>query len=368
MTKARDVRELIAEESSGTAERRRLEAVADALEETLAEDVPYRPQFKADLRRRLVAAARRQVTPPWYRRPATWGITTGVAAAALILAVGIRLWSGTPGSPVAPAPGDNFAGEKAVDPQIKHVSKLNLPPVILADQLLAPGQPGPEALVGMDVTRGLKVYFSYNLLDEGVFARMAQGLGFTREPRKLTEITVEEGPRSLKMSADGRVIYTDFMLPAPLPAVDANAALAAARRFLDQAGLPVPSLDPTVVEEIINGRRQFVITYTPRMSARPIINGRTVIRVGEEGRVVSAEAFTLSVYQEHGVYQVIAPSQAVDRARKQGGGTFDSVDLVYVRTLDDDRVMYLQPYWRVYGTHTAGQRMVRFVPALAPIK
>jgi len=58
----------------------------------------------------------------------------------------------------------------------------------------------------------------------------------------------------------------------------------------------------------------------------------------------------------------------LDRARKQGGGTFDSVDLVYVRTLDDDRVMYLQPYWRVYGTHTAGQRMVRFVPALAPIK
>jgi len=370
MSKARDIRELVAEQSSSTAERRALEAVADALEESLAEDVPYRRQFKADLRRKVMAQARKRISPPWYRRTATWGITAGVAAAAAILVVGLNLWQTTPGRLGSQPPANVEPGPPGppldVNPVHTAQQPSTLPGVILADQLLAPGQPGPESLVDVDVTKGLRVYAAKASSDEATFTRMAQGLGFTAQPRKLTEgYSVDEGARSLKLMPDGRVTYTDFSLPVPAEAVDADGALATARRFLEQAGLPIPSLDPNVADERTDGRRQFVVSYTPRQDRRPIINGRTVVRVSEHGSVSAAEAFTHTVYDSSWVYKVSAPSDAVKAAEKQGSGRFDSVDLVYVRSGDSQGVLYLQPFWRVFGTHSAGQRMVRFIPAVA---
>lgn len=366
MTKAQEIRDLIAEQSSSTGERKAIEAAADRLEQTLAQDVPYRPEFKAQLRRRLMNEARRNLTP-WYRRPAVWGSTMGVAAAAAILAVGLQFMqiaptpgpndgSTPPSPPGTTVPGDVGHGGAQVIPRV--VSDLNLPAPALGDELLSSALPGPEPMNGVDWRAGLSVYLVSMQPNADQFDRIAQGLGFTQRPQ-VTNLGyhVAEGTRTLQLTSLGEVTYTDTASAGGAPADEAG-ALAAARRFLERAVLPIPSQP-----EVRQGEQQeLVVSYMPRINGRPIVNERTVIRVAAGNQVARAIAYVQARRDTVKSYEALSPEQAVTRAQEQGG-RFEQADLVYVRTASGEGV-YLQPYWRVFGTNQSGARVARYVPAL----
>jgi hypothetical protein len=368
MTKAQDIREAIAENSVTPGERRALEALADGLEETLSEAVPYRSEFKADLRRRLVAEARRHTARAWYRRPAVWGSTFATAAAAAILVIGLQVVNRvdpTPGpaSPeVAQAPPAQPGSNQPL--AIRQVSHISLPVVDLAPDILPAGHPAPESIAAVADAREMNVYLASGRPDQAQFSRMAQGLGMTAQPRSTgAGFDLAEGARSLRMTPDGHVTYEDrtAVTPGAHP-VTAETARAAGDSFLRNAALPIPTVSPTLM---VNNQGQWRVAYTQRVDERPIVNAQTVILISPDGRVSHADAYVQQTYQATGPYAVRTAQDALAQARTASDATYDGVDLVYVRTLDKATV-YLQPYWRVYGTTGQGARLVRYVPALIP--
>jgi hypothetical protein len=375
MTRADDVRELIREQSDGPEERRAMQTVAGRLEESLAEDVPFRPEFQAELRRRLMAEARRELTP-WYKRPAVWGSTVAVAAAAAVLAVGLNLWqAGQPG-PTAPTQPSPQVADKTGQPGSKGnegvgvdshlVSSVPIPAIDVPAEVLPEGSPGPESIAGLENATRLSTYQVTGQADQGLFARMARGLGFAGQGQAVGGgFQASEGTRSLEMSAFGHIRYRDTAPAATGGApVDAMAATRAAEAFLQQAALPVPS-QPVVLERTDVGGKVYAVQYTPRVENRPVVNARTQIQVNAQGRVTVAEADLLAAPTLSGTYAVISSGEALGRIQQQNGGTWDGVDLVYVRT-ETGQAVFLQPYWRVYGASGQGVRMVRYVPALTP--
>lgn len=371
MTKAQDIRELIAEQSNGPGERRAMEATAERLAESLSKDVPFRPEFKAELRRQLVAEARRSLTP-WYRRPAVWGSSIGVAAAAAILAVGLQFYrtAPTPGQPQTAQDTSQKNGKSQTGQSIPRsdatvvsiaVSALNLPAVPLPDEVL-PQEALPE-YPPRDLSGGLKVYRVAARADMAQFHRIAVGLGFA-EPQR-NDLQVRQGDRSLQMTPDGFVTYVDAS-PDPAnaqPTGGAEGARQTARAFLERASLPVPELQPSVTQG--QAPQTFVVTYTPRVEGRPIVNARTVITVTAGSRVARAEAWAQTAYEpEQQAFLAVSMSDALKAAEQKGGGArFTAADLVYVFT-PVEQSTYLQPYWRVFGTAEGGKKLARYVPAL----
>jgi hypothetical protein len=379
MTKAHDIDELIAESSSGTAERHALEAAAVTLHESLTRAVPARPEFKARLRQQLVAEARRTLMP-WYRRPAVWGTSVSVAAAAAVLAIGLQVYRGGPHSDMAGAgPTGPLAPLVTDAPPIPipdqtfksfYVNQVKVPAIVLPDEVIPPGQvaPAPDSVAGLDLSQGLKVFVLGSLPDMAQFTRIASGLGFTQKPQRSgIDFTLTAGRRTINMTADGEVLYIDQSNGQDPGAVtDAAGAQLVARRFLDTAGLPVPDLQPTVSAVTEGGQRIFTVSYTPRVEGRPIVNARTVIIVSDRSRVLEADAYVYAREQDPTWHPVISPEAALAEATKRDGGRFGGdVDLVYVRTVSDQTV-YLQPSWRVFGTGDQGARLMRYVPAVAP--
>ncbi|HYF77811.1 MAG TPA: hypothetical protein VD973_11795 [Symbiobacteriaceae bacterium] len=362
MTTTRDIRDLIAEEAASSADRRALEAVADRLGDVLSQDVPSRPAFKAELRRKLMAQARRQAPPAWYRRPAVWGSASAMAAAVGILAVGLTLWNKPPApqgdqpqviNPATPGPVSTTQNPHAVS------TLPELPRVALADEKVEPGQARAESLAGVNPAAGLTVYKLGGKPTAEQFGRMAAGLKFTVQTTTLSDggWTVTQGSRSLRLTADGRVVYLDS---APAPAegtpADADGAVLAARQFLLDASLPLEG-EPRVLERP-EGKRTFQVTYTRRFEGRPVVNIPTVVTVSDRGAVVAADAYVNFAEASRVTGEVITPEEARQKAQERGG-TFGEVDLVYVRTKSSAGDWYMQPYWRAFGTD-----LVRYVAAL----
>lgn len=367
MTRAYDIKQLIAEESSATAERRALEEMADRLEDTLSADVPYRPEFKAQLRKRLMAQAHQQLTP-WYRRPAFFGSGLAVAAAAAVLVVGINLWQNDEIREVQPpSPGIEESDSTPTAPPDTPpnvVTLVTLPTdlrqIQLADEKVTPASPAPNFEGNAEVAQGLQLKRLTARPDEEQFRNMANRLAFRGESRRTTTgWLVSEGSRTLNLTADGQVGYADTApAAAETPAISTEGARDAAFRFLDQALLPVPG--QPVVTRSENG---FQVVYTEQVDGRPVINARTVIAVNEKGAVVQAEAYVASGTTTHSTHvAALTEAEAVAEAKARGGN-FDRADLVWVRTPGDGPT-YLQPYWRVFGTDSQGTAMVRYVPAL----
>lgn len=370
MTKAHEIRELIAEQASGPGERRALESVADRLEVSLTHEVPHRPEFRAELRRQLMAEARRTLNP-WYRRPAFWGTGLGVAAAAAVLAVGMSLMQTADPTKPGPVAGvtDKTPASPGVTPNERLVAKKTLPVVSLADEELPFGAQ-PESLAGLDWQEGLKAYTLTVRVDENLFNRIAGGMGITVLPAKAGgDLLATQEARSLRLSEDGRVEFTDGnpAAGAQAPTVYSSGAIEVARRFLERSALPVPSSDPVVTEGQADGGFIYTVTFTPRVEGRPVVNGRTLIQVNARGGVVRAEAYAHAPEEAEGPYEVIAPAEAITRAQQIGGGSFTQADLVYVRTRQDFTT-WLQPYWRVFGKNAQGVGIARYVPALVPEK
>lgn len=374
MTRIQEIKDMIREEAASPVDRKALESLAGALEETLSQEVPYRPEFKAQLRRKLMAEARRTLTP-WYRRPAVWGTSLSVAAAAAVLAIGLQMFDptapqgpeqGAPEVTSTPAPTDITSRSVPVNPVLTSAERLSLPVLNLEDERLPAGHPGPGSLAGLDPARGLQVYQLTGLsgrVDERLLTEVAGRLGLTNPPQRTAQgLQVTEGDRALLLMPDGKMIYTDPTAanPSGTPTAGAEGAQALARRFLDRAALPVPDLSPTVT-----GTSVFTVVYTPRVDGMPVVNGRTVIRVTDRSGVARAEAFAPSGLESKGTQPAVALEQGQRLAKDRGGlVTITGADLVWVRTPAQNGV-YLQPYWRVFATNTQGERIARFVPALA---
>lgn len=366
MTRAHDIKQLIAEESTGTAERRLLEEMASRLEDTLSSEVPYRPEFKAHLRRQLMVQARRQLTP-WYRRPAFLGSGVAVAAAAAVLFVGLRFWTtgnlppeNTIQTPIATEPTPLPPPPEVDRPSVIFTVSLpaDLRQLELADEPLSATSPGPDFAGNAEVSQGLQLKRLTARPGEEELRTMASRLTFRGESRQTSAgWQVSEGSRTLLLRDDGQVIYTDTA-PAEGPTVGADTARQAAFQFLDKALLPVPG-QPVVLAEPTG----FQVVYTEQVEGRPVVNARTVITVNDRGMVTRAEAYVSSGTATHGTYaNVLTEAEAVEQAKSRGG-SFDRADLVWARTPGEGTV-YLQPYWRVFGTDTSGTGVVRYVPAL----
>ncbi|HWI64951.1 MAG TPA: hypothetical protein VNT75_24240 [Symbiobacteriaceae bacterium] len=364
MTTSRDIRELITEQSDSPVERKALEGVAGRVEDALTQDVPYRPEFKAELRRKLMAQARRQAPPSLIRRPVVWGSVMGMAAAVGILAVGLNLWSESPKTPsvtpptqvVTPGPGHNTT--------VKPVSTFpEIPRARLSDEPLPAGQTSADSLAGLDLSQGLEVYELSGLPDQAQFSKIAAGLKFTAAPESgAGSWTVHDTTRTLQVSADGRVVYLDSSPdPAGARPVDAAGAAAAAEKFLFDASLPIYG-QPVVEETLLRGSRLFRVTYTWRVGdRRPVVNLTTVVTVSERGRVAEANGSVQFVHTSKGkTTAIVKPDEALQETARSGD-SFRGVDLVFARVKSDSGAYYLAPYWRAFGSG-----VVRYVPALAP--
>lgn len=365
MTRAFDIKQLIAEEASGPTERRALEEMAHRLDDTLSAEVPYRPEFKAQLRKQLMTQARQQLTP-WYRRPSFLGSSMAVAAAAVVLAFGLNLWqSDLP--EIAPSAPEVAPNAKVAQPEPTGTSFLvseqlrDVPVIELADERLTSTVPGSKRAAAETAQGMLQLKRLTARPDEEQFRAMANRLAFRGESRRTSDgWMASDENQTLTMTQDGKVGYTNSS-PSASPSaqeIDADRARQVAHQFLDRAVLPIPTLQPAItpVDDT------FSVTYTEMVEGRPIVNARTIILVSKQGAVVKAEAYVASGTSTQGTYQAITEAEALTEARN-GGGTFDQADLVWVRTPGDSTV-YLQPYWRAFGTDSGGTPVVRYVPAL----
>lgn len=367
MTKAQDIRQLIAEQAAEPSERRAMEHVAEGLERSLAKDVPARPEFKAQLRRQLMAQARKNASP-WYKRPAVWGSTLGVAAAAAVLAVGLNMFQATapgqvPGTKTGPTPNVvvDPNGPKSVVPGLTSALKdVTLP--VLDDQAIPAGS-RPET-GAPDVAQGLTPLVLTGSPDQQFLSDMAGRLGFTAQVVKSGDtFRVSQNGRSLSLSADLKLVYGEDLPLEPPPgatAGDAEVARAAARRFLQDAGLPAPDLQPVVAE--LSGRPGYAVTFTPRVEGRPVVNGQTLVVV-TAGRVVQATMYAPTGQSATERIGAVPVADALAEANRRGG-SFSGADLVWVRSATKSGAVYLLPYWRAFGTNAQGAAVARYVPAL----
>lgn len=379
MRKQQEIRELIAEHGVAPEERQAMQAVAEALEEKLAPNVPFRPAFQAELRQQLMVRARQTLTP-WYRKPAVWGPSLSVAAAAAVLMIGLQIWQEAPVETPSPTPSAWTPWSLPQDPitsnppevqpnLVSDSGELGLVGITVPDQPLPEDHPGPASIAQLDLARGLPVFQLVQLTDQAQFSRVAEGLGLGQPPVvRSDEITVVQDAITLVMAADGRVTFRDTAVSSTIanrPEIDLEGAQEAAQRFLLRAGLPIPS-QPVVTEEVLPTTKQTVlaISYMPRVGDFPVVNAQTVIYVTPQNQVVWAEAYVPSREESRGNYKAVMPTSALVAAQNLGGGTFEKIDLVYVRT-PGEHGLFLEPFWRLFGTDATGERVTRFVPALA---
>lgn len=363
MTKAYDVKQLIAEQTSGVTERLALEDVAQRLEDRLSAEVPYRPAFKVQLREQLIAQARQQMTP-WYRRRAFLGSFMAVATAAAVLVVGLNLWQrdGFGEVPLAVQP-PGVARQSPPDQPPNLVTLVASVPADLTQPTLPDerreasavqqGQPTAEA-------QSLQLKQLTARPSEEEFRAMATRLAFRGESRRVgASWAAEEGSRQLTLTDEGQVGYIDASPVAQTGAtIDADGARQAAFRFLDQALLPVHTGQPEVRPE----GGGYTVIYEESVEGRPVVNAKTIVRVNNRGSVERAEAYVASGVTVQGTYLGVTEAEAVAAAQGRGGN-FQRADLVWVRTPGEGSV-YLQPYWRAYGTDSQGAPIVRYIPAL----
>lgn len=366
-----DVHEVIGEQANSLEEQRHLEEIAEVLDKALQSDVPYRPEFKEELREHLLVEARRTLLP-WYRRPRVWVSSLAVAAAALV-ALGLSSgapWSQGSAPQVAEEDGESSDGvnsyEHSTTPRL--TSEMELPVVHLSDEILSDASVEPEPVTDVDPSAGVPVYLIRNGADLDQFQRVAANLGITGKMQQSEDgYWVGSGDKRLTMSADGHIVYADAA-PTPLTGevMDEADAREAAYRFLNRAALPVPDLQPAVaVQTESEGQQVYQVTYTPRLEGRPVVNGRTVVWMTDRSGVFRAEAYLHAREETIGSGELISPEEAVALAIQAGGGQFGpAADLVYVRAASDGSV-YFEPQWRVFGQDEGGNRVVRYISALA---
>ncbi len=374
MTKARDltdIKDMIQEHAASPVERKALEHVAEGLEDSLGRDAPARPVFKAQLRTRLMAEARKQRTP-WYGRPVVVGSSLSLVAAVAVLAIGLQIYRpGAPGGRSAqPSGRPDASGVKSFQVRVvpKLTSRIPLPLVTVPDEAVPPEVTGPEPLAGVDPSLGLKLIQLTGHPDGQLLRDTATRLGLGDQVHTTAVgLAVTQGSQTLALSSDGHVVYTDSAAAsaAGTPTEGVEGARIVARRFLTRAALPIADRLPSVSESGFEGiQHVYNVTFTQRVEGRPVVNARAVIRVTDFSGIVRADAYVQAGKEDAGTFEAVPLADAVNQAQDQGGAAFTSADLVWVRTVSGGAV-YLQPYWRVFGADVQGARRVRYVAALS---
>jgi len=287
------------------------------------------------------------------------------------LAIGLQIYR--PGGP-APVPTQpkktDTAEVKSFQGQVlpKLTSKISLAAVSLPDDGLPPEVAGPDPLAGVDPSLGLKLMQLTGHPDDQLLQGIATRLGLTERVRATPSgFEVTQGAQRLDLTADGHLIFTDSAaaVSAGTPTDGAEGARAIARRFLSRAALPIPDRLPSVTEGTFEGARHvYTVTYTQRVEGRPVVNARVEIRVTDASGIAQADAYVQAGQEDAGTFEAVALTDAVRQAQDRGGAAFSGADLVWVRTASGGAV-YLQPYWRVFGSDPQGARKVRYVPALS---
>jgi len=367
-----DIKGILSEHTHEAGELRALSRTAERLEKVLGQEVPYRAEFKAQLRQQLVAMAR-PAGEPWYRRVSVWGSGLGLVAAAAVLVIGLQLLQGGPVEPPGMTALPPNAPEIVDRPRIallpRLTNQLNLTTPQIPDEVVRPTSPEADPSNVVNAEQGLRVYTLTARPNEEQFTDLAVRLGVSAMIQRVDRgFQAFDDRRKLQMTMDGMVQFEDLVPPQTeaAPVVNAIEARAIARRFLDRAALPVLDLQPAVHEErTAQGLASFTVSYAPRVDQMPVINGRTLIRVSSQGHVDRAEAFVASGHQTTIPYAVISKEDAILAAKERGDfvPSANVSDLVLVRTVGDQAV-YLQPYWRIFGQSSSGVQVARYVPAL----
>jgi hypothetical protein len=364
-----ELRELLEENG---ADPRAYAHLAAGLQAELESPVMMRPEFRVELRTRLMAEARERLRRPWWRRPLVWSSLGGVAAAAVVLTIGLRLYTGgerslVPGSDLTTPPVTHLpeAGKEPTGtaPGLSgtphRVSSTKLPVLHLADEQRAGTI--DQAGGALDPSAELPVYVLTGQVNEALFQTIADRFGMSggSPTSRPGEFGVTLGARTLKLQTDGHLTYEDAS-PAPSPTGETQVADPAtvATTFLQQVQLPVVEAHPSVREEA----GHYLVIYQDRYLGRPIVNGATRVWVSRAGVIRRLDTFTPAGQQYDTAYTAVPLGEALAKASALGG-SFTSGDLVWVRTPSGDTV-YLQPYWRLFGTDQQGQPVVRYLPAL----
>lgn len=400
MTQGSEIRRLVAESATTAEERQELAQVVEILE-NLEGRVPYRPEFRAQLRERLKQEARR--TRPWYRRPQVWTAGGAVAAAVGAFAV-LSFWqnsadprgqgvldSAPPGVGIQTAanPGVEQPAAQPINPTavvrptLQLVGSIKIPraerPDVWEGGLQKAGTYASrvtvrtaEGLTAPPVSEVQKIYLVAELppQPESLIKR-AQRMGFKAEVADSSggSLRVVESGRSLELHADGRLIYQGDAEGIAMPAPDEAGAEWAARIWLEEAGIVAPAGDRSVALENDLWR----VSFTPVMQGGARAITETIsVWVAQSGHIVKAETTTGSL-EERGEAPSISLEQALQQLRVR---TLEGVEgevvlivnaaeLVYARpvSLRTGEPLYLQPYWRLSASVGAAT-VHRYVPAV----
>jgi hypothetical protein len=398
VSQSSDVRSAIWEQARSEQERRELEEIVRALD-GLGEQIPYRPEFRAQLRQRLLREARRM--RPWYRRKGLWTAATAVAAGigAVVLFQAFD-GGGTQRQPVqvplaaqqAPAAPDPVQPTQVIAVTEFRPSQGQL----VAAQYVLGRADLPDEWVGEGRKAGawtakisLQIDPSMSLPPVGTTESVYVILQVPPRPESLALraermgfrsgvagsfgdlLTVAEGHRRLELHPDGRLVYEAGADGAAVPASDEAGATGAARRWLEEAGIAAPAGEPLVSRE--NGAWQ--VTFVPVFrNGFPAVTEAIRVWVVPTGHVVRATA-TTGQLEERGELPVITAEQAIqllegrplEGLEGDAALTLTQMELVYARptTLLPGAPLFLQPYWR--ATLQAGETTIRrYVPAIKP--
>jgi hypothetical protein len=346
-----------------SADPRTFAGVAARLQAELESPVPMRPAFKADLRARLMTEAAGRRPTLWFQRPAVLSALGG-AAAVVVLAVGLHLFTGSGGKTLPPTTGPGQTQPGPSGGLAHFFNKTALPAVVVADERRS-GQPIPGG--GLEGAKELPTYTLTGQVTADLTQGIAQRLAF-QNPTPVASgdrFQVTEGARSLEVTKTGELLYEDKNAANSDSGVAVQAgstltggqAVQVANQFLQQALLPVVDASPAVAE----ADQAFLVSYQDRFQGRPVVGGDTQVWVSRSGGVRRLQSVTPSGQEQASSYSVVTYADAVKQA-EIGGGRFDRGDLVWVRTPVEQKV-YLQPYWRLFGHDESGP-IIRYVPAL----
>lgn len=341
------------------ADPRTYAGVTARLQVGLEAPVPMRPEFKANLRARLMAEAKAGGRRPvrWFQRPAVLS-AIGSAAAIVVLAIGLRVF--TDGGKVIPPlsgvtpPGSSQPNQgPSGTPHL--VSKTDLPEPHLPDEHVA-GQPTSDG--SLEKAEELPTYTLTGKVTVDLTKGIAEALDFHNPAVGLSDrFEVTEGARTLAVSKTGELVYEDASGGTGQGVKSKSEAVQVANQFLAQALLPVVDANPAVAE----ASQDFLVRYQDRFQGRPIVNGDTQVWVSRSGGVKRVQSVTPSGQEQSSSYSIVAYADAVKTA-ETSGGRFDRGDLVWVRTPLGEQVI-LQPYWRLFGQDSTGP-IIRYVSAL----
>lgn len=336
-----------------------------------------RPEFRAALRESLYANARETLTPLGMRRARRRGsaaggdarlilIVAGLAAAATIVLAGPTVYdryqtARLPKLPAAIQEQVGAGGRYSAVKKASYTLNTELPPSPAKLRVYAP-KLQPYALSEAEqIARALG--FSGQLTDMGIGWR--------------TEDTPVAGSPELGRLLDvdkteARVTYNDYRAHSGALVSDSQ-AIAAAKSFLQQAGLPYSA--DAVSAQLLPDRPQYEVQLTQRLSGYDALGFQSHVWLSRAGGAVVSAYFVRVAYASGLAYPIKTAAQAFDDLKtetvyaehEQISVRIDSVRLAYYdfprMNLPTEQTV-MQPVYVFTGVDNYGQPFEAMVPAV----